>query len=78
MTIGTSDLATYIAMNEPYEGLVQERPSFSNIDNGLEWLKLNKAIALDKILKGQKYVNEFYSPESVSQLWRKIINKVLI
>ena len=33
---------------------------------------------IDKILKGQKYVNEFYSPESVIQLWRKIINKVLI
>ena len=51
---------------------------FGNINNGLEWLKLNKAIAIDKILKGQKYVNEFYSPESVIQLWRKIINKVLI
>ena len=51
---------------------------FGDINKGLEWLKLNKAIALEKILKGQEYVNEFYSPETISQLWRKIINKVLI
>ena len=51
---------------------------FGDINNGIEWLKINKTKAIDKVLKGQKYVNEFYSPESVSQLWRKIINKALI
>ena len=34
MTIGTADLETYIAMNAPYEGLVQERPVYTNINNG--------------------------------------------
>ena len=35
MTIGSSDLATYIALNAPFEGIIQERPDFSNINNGL-------------------------------------------
>jgi len=51
---------------------------FGGINNGFEWLQLNKAKAIDKVLKGQKYVNEFYSPESVSKMWRKIINQALI
>ena len=34
MTIGTSNLVNYIAANEPYEGLVQERPVYTNVDNG--------------------------------------------
>ena len=35
ITIGTSDLATYITLNAPFDGIVQERPTFSNINNGL-------------------------------------------
>ena len=35
MTIGTSDLATYIAINTPFEGIAQERPAYSNINNGI-------------------------------------------
>ena len=35
MTIGTSDLATYITLNAPFDGIVQERPAFSNINNGI-------------------------------------------
>jgi hypothetical protein len=35
MTIGTQDLKTYIAVNEPITGIVQERPQFTNINNGI-------------------------------------------
>ncbi|MBL6874132.1 MAG: DUF4249 family protein [Flavobacteriales bacterium] len=35
MTIGTSDLMTYINVNKPFSGIVQERPVFSNINNGI-------------------------------------------
>ena len=35
MTVGTADLETYINVNQPALGIVQERPSFTNINNGL-------------------------------------------
>ena len=35
MTIGTSNLKTYMQVNEPFSGIVQERPVFTNINNGL-------------------------------------------
>ena len=35
MTVGTTDLETYINVNQPITGIVQERPSFTNINNGL-------------------------------------------
>jgi len=35
MTVGTNDLKTYINVNKPFSGIVQERPAFSNIDNGI-------------------------------------------
>ena len=35
MTVGTDDLKTYINVNKPFSGIVQERPAFSNIDNGI-------------------------------------------
>ena len=35
MTVGTSNLKTYIQVNEPLSGIVQERPVFTNINNGL-------------------------------------------
>tara|TARA_B100000902_G_scaffold72396_1_gene77697 strand:- start:5527 stop:6570 length:1044 start_codon:yes stop_codon:yes gene_type:complete len=34
-TVGSQDLYTYISVNEPFEGIVQERPVFSNIENGI-------------------------------------------
>jgi len=34
-TVGSEDLYTYISVNEPFEGIVQERPVFSNIENGI-------------------------------------------
>ncbi len=35
MSVGTQDLKTYIDVNQPYSGIVQERPNFSNIENGI-------------------------------------------
>ena len=35
MTVGTEDLKTYINVNKPFSGIVQERPVFSNINNGI-------------------------------------------
>jgi len=35
MTLGTQDLKTYIDVNEPITGIVQERPQFTNIKNGI-------------------------------------------
>ena len=35
MTIGSDDLKTYINVNKPFSGIVQERPVFSNINNGV-------------------------------------------
>ena len=34
-TVGSEDLHTYMAVNEPFEGIVQERPVFTNINNGI-------------------------------------------
>lgn len=34
-TVGSEDLQTYISVNEPFEGIVQERPVFTNINNGI-------------------------------------------
>ena len=35
MTLSTSELKTYIAVNEPMSGFVQQRPMFTNINNGI-------------------------------------------
>jgi len=35
MTVGSEDLETYINVNKPITGIVQERPQFSNINNGI-------------------------------------------
>jgi hypothetical protein len=35
MTVGTTDLETYINVNRPITGIVQERPQFTNINNGI-------------------------------------------
>ena len=35
MTVGSEDLDTYIKVNRPVIGIVQERPKFTNIDNGI-------------------------------------------
>jgi len=35
MTIGTVELKTYIDVNKPFSGIVQERPTYKNINNGI-------------------------------------------
>ena len=35
MTVGSEDLDTYVKVNRPIRGIVQERPKFTNIDNGI-------------------------------------------
>ncbi|MBK5286426.1 MAG: hypothetical protein JJE25_13590 [Bacteroidia bacterium] len=35
LTAGAEDLFTYIQVNEPSIGLIQERPTFSNVNNGV-------------------------------------------
>ena len=35
MTVGTEDLYTFINVNQPFSSIVQERPSFTNINNGI-------------------------------------------
>ena len=35
VTLGSQDLKTYMLVNEEITGIVQERPAFSNIENGL-------------------------------------------
>ena len=35
MILGTQELETYVAVNEPITGIVQERPQFTNINNGI-------------------------------------------
>lgn len=35
MTVGTDALETYIKVNEPITGIVQQRPLFTNINNGI-------------------------------------------
>ena len=35
MTIGTVELKTYIDVNKPFSGIVQERPTYNNINNGI-------------------------------------------
>ena len=35
MTVGTENLNTYIRLNLPITGIVQQRPQFTNIDNGI-------------------------------------------
>ena len=35
MTVGSEDLKTYRIINEEITGIVQERPQFTNINNGI-------------------------------------------
>ena len=35
MTVGSEDLETYINVNKPITGIVQQRPQFTNINNGI-------------------------------------------
>ena len=50
---------------------------FGKISSGLVWLKNNPLKAKEIAVKGQKYVQDKYSPKFVSLMWAKAINKIL-
>ena len=61
MTLGTQDLKTYIAVNEPITGIVQERPQFTNINNGIglfssRYTKVYPGLSLNS--DSEKYIIE--------------------
>jgi len=61
MTLGSQDLKTYIAVNEPITGIVQERPQFTNIINGIglfssRYTKVEGPLNLN--LDSEKYIIE--------------------
>ena len=61
MTLGTQDLKTYIAVNEPITGIVQERPQFTNINNGIglfssRYTKVYSGLSLNP--DSEKYIIE--------------------
>ena len=59
MTLGSQDLKTYMEVNSPITGIVQERPQFTNINNG---------IGLFSSRYTREYVNLPLSPESLDYL----------
>jgi len=59
MTLGSQDLKTYMDVNSPITGIVQERPQFTNINNG---------IGLFSSRYTREYVNLPLSPESLDYL----------
>ena len=59
MTLGSQELKTYIDINKPITGIVQERPQFTNINNG---------IGLFSSRYTRKYVNLPLSSESLDYL----------
>jgi len=61
MTLGTQDLKTYVAVNEPITGIVQERPQFTNINNGIglfssRYTKVYSGLSLNP--DSEKYIIE--------------------
>jgi hypothetical protein len=44
---------------------------YDRIYDGIFWALSNKKKVLEKIKQGQKYIDLFHSPESVSNLWKK-------
>ena len=59
MTLGSQDLKTYMDINSPITGIVQERPQFTNINNG---------IGLFSSRYTREYVNLPLSSESLDYL----------
>jgi len=66
VTVGAEDLNTYIDVNQPSNSIIQERPSFSNISNGIGlfsskftykyWFRLNE-ISIEMLQNGP-YTND--------------------
>ena len=58
---GADDLATYINVNQPSTGIVQEKPLFTNVEGG---------IGLFSSRTSQRKVNVSLSASSLDSLWR--------
>ena len=46
---------------------------FGEVADGFNWLKDNGDLAIKKIAKGQKYINQHYEPKVVSKIWEQEI-----
>ena len=49
---------------------------FGNIGDGLKWIKKNKEIAKQMVIKGQKYALQNYSLKNICQKWKKILEEL--
>jgi hypothetical protein len=61
LTAGTSDLYTYMQVNEPITGVVQQRPSFTNINNGIGLFTSRYSLikqGLDLDYETKKYIRD--------------------
>jgi len=61
MTLGSQELKTYIDINKPITGIVQERPQFTNINNGIglfssKYTKVYPGLSLNA--DSEKYIIE--------------------
>jgi len=57
MTVGARDLQTYINVNKPFSGIVQERPVFSNINNGIGLFSSRYTYRVNEITLNQNTLN---------------------
>tara|TARA_B100001142_G_scaffold175678_1_gene175296 strand:+ start:565 stop:1578 length:1014 start_codon:yes stop_codon:yes gene_type:complete len=49
MTVGSQDLKTYVLVNKPSTSIVQERPQFSNIQNGIGLFSSRYSLLIENI-----------------------------
>lgn len=65
MTVGSEDLETYIDVNKPITGIVQQRPVFGNINNGIglfstRFIHTQKIGPTNKLASGLNYGSHYY------------------
>ena len=48
-----------------------------NIGEGLKWVKENNILAIEKVKKGIKFIQNNYDVPSISMEWKKIIEQTL-
>ena len=49
MTVGSQDLKTYILVNKPSTSIVQERPQFTNIENGIGLFSSRYSLLIENV-----------------------------
>lgn len=67
-SVASDDLNTYMEVTEPSSGLVQERPAFSNIQNGLGIFASRAARTVGPLKVGQETINELRVNELTKDL----------